>query len=118
MQYKINTKENFDIIVPQMAQFVSIMAEELIQLCSELQKNDKSAIIDFSDVLSIDNAMVSTLINLHTDFYEHNLSCAFCHLNQDLRPLFSAELNIVPTQIEAIDLVSMEGLERELLRDF
>lgn len=118
MQYKINTKENFDIIVPQMAQFDSIMAEELFQHCSELQKNDKSAIIDFSNVLSMDSAIISTLEKMYTAFYEHHLSCAFCHLHQDFRPLFSAELNIVPTQIEAIDLVSMEGLERELLRDF
>jgi anti-anti-sigma regulatory factor len=118
MQYKINTKENFDIIVPQMAQFVSIMAEELISHCAELQKNDKSAIIDFSNVLSIDGEMLVVLEKLHAGFYDCNLSCAFCNLNPDIKPLFSRELNIVPTQIEAIDLVSMEGLERELLGDF
>ncbi|HMT35707.1 MAG TPA: hypothetical protein PKC41_07600 [Chitinophagaceae bacterium] len=115
MFYKIDTKENFDIITPQMSQFNYNMAEELITLCAQLQINDKSAIIDFTMVEGIDEKSIKALEHLHEQFYSNNVSLAFCHLTSKIKPLLSADLNITPTLIEAIDLISMEGLERELM---
>lgn len=115
MLYKIDTKQNLDIITPQMSQFKYIMADELVTLCAQLQKNDKSAIIDFNKVVSVEDVVLKQVEELHKQFYNSGLSFVLCNLTTDIKGLFSTELNVVPTQTEAIDLVSMEGLERELL---
>jgi anti-anti-sigma regulatory factor len=117
MLYKIDTKENFDIITPQMSQINYNMSEELVTICAQLQKNDKSAIIDFSNVVSVESEIINEIEKLHTQFYSNNLSFAICEVSTKFKPLFSPDLNITPTLIEAVDLISMEGLERELMSD-
>lgn len=118
MIYKIDTKENFSVITPQISEINSNMADELIVCCDELQKDDKSAIIDFVNVESIDADTIKKVEAIHPDFYSKNLSFALCNLSAGLRSSFSQEVNITPTLIEAIDIISMEGLERELMGDF
>ncbi len=115
MQYKIDTKEKFDIITPDLSHFEHRMADELQRHCEQLQKNDKSAIIDFSQVSSLDQEVADEIMQMHEHFYANNLSFVLCRLSADLKNIFRTELNITPTLDEAIDIVSMEGLERELL---
>ena len=51
--------------------------------------------------------------------YDNNLSCAITGLNNtltaELKSAGNDMLNLAPTMAEAIDLVMMEELERELL---
>jgi hypothetical protein len=52
--------------------------------------------------------------------YDSNLSFALCEMSDDVKKTLlenieSDILNMTPKQIEAIDIVSMEGLERELI---
>jgi hypothetical protein len=105
MLFKIDTKNNFDILTPQMSRFQTKMAEELITLCVQLQKNDKSAIVDFVNIETLEENCIPMIEQLQTEFYQNNLS------------QFPQELNCTPTLIEAIDIISMEGLERELMND-
>jgi hypothetical protein len=54
--------------------------------------------------------------------YDSNLSFALCEMNDEVKKSMQENdesdiLNITPKQIEAIDIVAMEGLERELLGD-
>ena len=118
MTYKIDTKDKFDIITPQIPDFNYTMAEELITLCKQMQKSDKSVIIDFINVASTEERLAKEIETLHTTFYNSNLSFAICNIKANLKPVFSDELNIVPTLAEAIDIISMEGLERDLLGEF
>ncbi len=117
MMYKIDTKENFDILTPQMSRFNTKMAEELITLCAQLQKNDKSAIVDFVNIEGIDEEVISVIEQLHVQFYSNNVSFALATVSSSIKSLFSQDINITPSLIEAIDIISMEGLERELLSD-
>ena len=115
MYYKIVAKENFDIILPQMTELNSNMAVELLALCEKTIEKKRSVIIDFNNVESIKDMQKDTMQNIHTSFYKHNLSFAVCEIKKELKPHFSKKLNITPTLIEAIDIISMEALEREIL---
>lgn len=115
MSYKINTKENFNIITPQTANLTHKMTEDFINFSKDLIKERKSVIFDFYEIKTFQDAELSNLERIYHSFYEENLSCAFCNLQSALKSKLNVEMNIVPTLDEAIDLVSMEGLERELL---
>lgn len=121
MSCKIDTKETFDIITPESEHLDTKMADELQNICNNVQNNDKSAIVDLSRVASIEETLVLVLEKIHEDYYNHGLSFAVTNMQPAIRKLFSTnageQLNIVPTLAEAIDLVSMEGLERDLLGD-
>ena len=117
MLFKIDTKNNFDILTPQMSRFQTKMAEELITLCAQLQKNDKSAIVDFVNIETLEENCIQMIEELHTAFYQNNLSFAIASVLPGIKSQFPQELNCTPTLIEAIDIISMEGLERELMND-
>ena len=120
MNYKIDTKENFDIITPQIAMLNSTLTDELSKLINKSREDDKSVIIDFSQVNEIPEEFVDFLTQTHETMYLDNFSFVLCQvggiLKQQLQEAdLEDSLNIAPTLIEAIDIVSMEVLERELL---
>jgi anti-anti-sigma regulatory factor len=122
MKYNIDTKENFDIITPINDLFNQDLAEEIQQFLSASILKNRSAIIDFSSIQSIENNLNQTIIDWHHKMYDSNLSFALCGMNDEVKKSMQENeesdiLNITPKQIEAIDIVAMEGLERELLGD-
>jgi len=122
MKYNIDTKENFDIITPINDLFDQDLAEEIQQFLSASILKNRSAIIDFSSIQSIENNLNQIIIDWHHKMYDSNLSFALCEMNDEVKKSMQENeesdiLNITPKQIEAIDIVAMEGLERELLGD-
>jgi anti-anti-sigma regulatory factor len=122
MKYNIDTKENFDIITPINDLFNQDLAEEIQQFLSASILKNRSAIIDFSSIQSIENNLNQIIIDWHHKMYDSNLSFALCEMNDEVKKSMQENeesniLNITPKQIEAIDIVAMEGLERELLGD-
>ncbi len=122
MKYNIDTKENFDIIIPINELFDQDLAEKIQQFLSASILKNRSAIIDFSSIQSIENNLNQTIIDWHHKMYDSNLSFALCEMNDEIKKSMQENeesdiLNITPKQIEAIDIVAMEGLERELLGD-
>lgn len=122
MKYNIDTKENFDIIIPINDLFDQDLAEKIQQFLSASILKNRSAIIDFSSIQSIENNLNQTIIDWHHKMYDSNLSFALCEMNDEIKKSMQENeesdiLNITPKQIEAIDIVAMEGLERELLGD-
>jgi anti-anti-sigma regulatory factor len=122
MKYNIDTKENFDIITPINDLFDQDLAEKIQQFLSASILKNRSAIIDFSSIQSIENNLNQIIIDWHHKMYDSNLSFALCEMNDEVKKSMQENeesniLNITPKQIEAIDIVAMEGLERELLGD-
>jgi anti-anti-sigma regulatory factor len=120
MNYKIDTKENFDIITPQIAMLTSTLTDELSILINKSREHDKSVIIDFTQVNEIPEEFVDFLTQTHETMYLDNFSFVLCQVGGNLKKQIQDadledSLNIAPTLIEAIDIVSMEVLERELL---
>ena len=122
MQYKIDTRENFDIITPLYAHFSSNLSDQLNELVDDSRENGRSLLIDLVQIENLHEQDVKLLEALHNEMYELNLSFVLCHVNTTCKEQIAKNnlehlLNVTPTLAEAIDLISMEGLERELLRE-
>ena len=120
MKYKIDTRESFDIITPLYAYFDSKLADQLNELVDDCRENGRGLLIDMAHVQQLEPEHVELLETLHHEMYDNNLSIVFCHLHLPCKQLIAEQglehtLNMAPTMEEAIDLISMEGLERELL---
>jgi anti-anti-sigma regulatory factor len=121
MRLKIDTKEKFTVISPQVDHLAANMAEECKEtLCAYLQKDIPHIIIKMDMVQSLDEDIANMLANVQGIFYEKNCSCVICGLTkaveQKLDELEILELlNVTPTESEAWDIVQMEEIERELM---
>lgn len=118
MAYTLETREKFDILKPD-ADFNS---SEMSRLAEEIRQNQRSLILDLSLVNHFTNLNLDALVHVHNEMYQNDLSFALCQLQEPLKPIWQSHaetdtLNLTPTLIEAIDLVSMEGLEREFLSE-
>lgn len=122
MKYKIDTKEHFDIITPLYAEFDSILSDQLNELVDDSRENARSLLIDFSQIETMTDENVRLLETLHNEMYNDNLSFVLCHMHVSCKKTVAENelehlLNMVQTMIEAIDMINMEGLERELLNE-
>ncbi len=123
MEFKIDTKDIYTLIIPVYGQIDANLTEAVSKKRAELgQSVSQNLIIDLSSCTSGDAAAYHQLIKLHTDCYSQNHSIVFTHVNDSILEDFKKNnidtaLNITPTLIEAIDIISMEMLERDLLSE-
>ncbi|MBL7764711.1 MAG: hypothetical protein JNJ58_01355 [Chitinophagaceae bacterium] len=120
MIYNIDTREQFDIFIPQKELFDDSMSDILASQVEKARENGRSLILQFEFVKTMNPEIVANIVEMHETMYQDNLSFVICCLSPELKIIFhqnefADQLNICPTLIEAIDIVSMEGLERELL---
>ena len=123
MNVKIDTKEKFTVITPEVSILSANMTEELIDLLlSYLPKDIPHIILKMDNVIEMDELAAEKLSLIQQQFYENNHSFVICQLQsaaeQILKKLDLLELmNITPTESEAWDIVQMEEIERELMGD-
>jgi anti-anti-sigma regulatory factor len=123
MEFKIDTKETYSHITPQSGHLDANLTGALVAKKEELaQKGSKNLIVDLSQCTKADPSAFGTLIDMHTDSYSENNSLVFTGIHEPVMEEFKKNnidtaLNITPTLIEAIDIISMEILERDLLNE-
>jgi anti-anti-sigma regulatory factor len=120
MRFKIDTKEKIVIFRPEIQVLDANLSEEFLRQISELPElNGRNLILDMELVESADEAGIQAILTVYGQQYDSNLSCAITNVNNTLTAALSKdsdyELNITPTLSEAIDMVMMESLERDLL---
>jgi anti-anti-sigma regulatory factor len=120
MNCKIDTRETFDIITPINTILDSKLADEVSKLIESSRENDKSVILNFENIVTLTIENIDMLNLAHESMYTDNVSFVLCEIKGDFKNKIHENeldeiLNITPTLIEAIDIVSMEDLERELL---
>ncbi|MBC7553586.1 MAG: STAS domain-containing protein [Taibaiella sp.] len=121
MEFKIDTKDNFTLIVPVSTHINAIMAEELGELCEKYTQNgSNNFIIDMLNATSADSSALPGLLGLHETCYANEQSLVFTGITPGFWAVLKENeadllLNIAPKMIEAIDIVNMEILERDLL---
>ncbi len=120
MRYKIDTRTDFDIITLLYPTIDTILSEQLSDIVDQCSENGRSLILDCSMIEQVDKEVLLPLIRMHEEMYQHDLSFVLCCLNAACKKQIADieedhVLNLTPTVEEAIDLVSMEGLERELM---
>jgi anti-anti-sigma factor len=123
MEFKIDTKPNYTLIQSDSKELNVNMAEALRQKVKELsEKDSRNFIIDLKNCLQIELEAGNILLDLHNRVYESEGSLVFTNLEDEVLQTLKKEqlhlsLNLSPTQIEAVDIISMEILERNLLNE-
>ena len=123
MEFKIDTKASYTQISPVSAQLNANMAAALTQKCTELTNSDsQNFLIDLSNCQSAEADAFDELVALHDQCYADGQSLVFTNISAQVMNEFKEAgadevLNIVPTEIEAIDIISMEILERDLFNE-
>lgn len=121
MEFKIDTKPTYTVITPSQNVIDDKMTDELAQKIEECINNGSTNfIIDIEQCKTADNTSLTKLLELHTKCYDAQYSFVITGMNDSIKELakkadIADELNIAPTMIEAVDIVSMEILERDLL---
>ena len=123
MEFKIDTKDTFTIIVPINDRLDANLTGELKHKCAELAQNGvNNYIINLEKCTATDSSAIDGLVELHEECYANERSLVFTELNkQGVAVLKEHEadllINLAPTMKEAIDIISMEILERDLFRE-
>jgi len=119
--FKLDTKEKFNVITPKTALTSDIKADELRQiLVKRLSEPTKNVIVNMETVSEINSNTAEMLAETASDYLEANASFVLCHLSPSVKKVLDVleltdVLNITPTESEAWDIVQMEEIERELL---
>ncbi len=120
MEFKIDTKPTYSIITPIDAHIDANMTAALSQKCDELAKSGSTNyIIDLQHCTVADNTAFDDLVQMHENCYNNSQSLVFTGLQDGVLQQLQAQeldmvLNVAPKMIEAVDIVSMEILERDL----
>ena len=121
MKVKIDTKEKMYVISVEEDILAANMTEDLKKsFLKFLSGPVKNLVINFGQVSEIESEAADTLSSLQQDFYEGGNSMVFCNFQPavekflDDRELLEV-MNVTPTESEAMDIVQMEEMERELL---
>ena len=121
MNVKIDTKEKFTVVTPEIDHISANMTAELNDLLLPYLQNDiPHLILNLASVKTIDEEGGETLALIQQKFYEKDQSFVICNLQPAVeKTLDDKELleimNVTPTESEAWDIVQMEEIERELL---
>jgi anti-anti-sigma factor len=120
MQVKIDTREKFHVITFQEPHIAANMTEEMDKvLLTLLDDNVKNVIVNIQDTKIMDTAAAEHLIELQHQFYDMRASFVVCGLQPEVKKMLANAdildlLNYTPTESEAMDIVQMEEIEREL----
>jgi anti-anti-sigma factor len=123
MNVKIDTKERFTVITPEEALLSVNMTEELSQLLlAYLQKDIPHVVLKMEAVQSVDESVAEKIAQIQQQFYEQNRSFVVCCLQKDVVQLLERKellelMNVTPSESEAWDMVQMEEIERDFLKD-
>ena len=123
MKVKTDTKEKFHVITVQEALLSADMAAELSGLLlPHLQNDVKNIILNLKELRSLDENAAEKLVKLQQNFYEKNSSFVICEIPKPVEDFLDSVnlleiMNTTPSESEAMDIVQMEEIERELLNE-
>jgi anti-anti-sigma regulatory factor len=123
MEFKIDTNPSYIQITPVTNELNANLSAALRQKWKELtQSGSQNFIIDLSNCTEADKNAFDGLTGLHADCYSNGQSIVFTNVQDTVLKLMKeAEtdmaINIAPTHQEAVDIISMEVLERDLFNE-
>lgn len=124
MIVKIDTKEKFCVITPEVNEITANMSDELYKCLSiQLSKSVPHTILNLHLAEKIDDTVLTMIYEMQQKFYNDNNSFVICGINKSISNQLEAlelldTMNITPSESEAWDIVQMEEIERELLNGF
>ena len=124
MNVKIDTKEKFTVITAKEHDITANMTDDLAELLlSYLSKEIPHIILNMKHVNSVSDEAAEMIAGLQHQFYEKSMSFIVCELQNSVESSFTRKelldtMNVTPTESEAWDILQMEEIEREIMRDF
>lgn len=117
---KIDTRDRFEIISLPSGQFDMRCAGKVAEEVEACRQNARSVILNCESSNGMDEDIFPYLAGWHEALYADACSFVLCACSATIKAQFAASeledmLNLAPTLAEAIDIVSMEDVERELL---
>jgi anti-anti-sigma factor len=123
MEVKTDTKEKFHVIRVETPHLAANMAAELNRQLLELLKGTiKNVVLNVSGVKSMDVEAAEILAQLQQKFYDDGASFVLCELHEEVEDFLDKNellelMNVTPTESEAVEIVQMEEIERDLLNE-
>ncbi|WP_295122499.1 STAS domain-containing protein [uncultured Chitinophaga sp.] len=119
MKFKIDTKEKIVIFSPEGDSLdANLSASFITGITHYPDLEGRNLILDMAGIEKTDAKGKEAILAVYQHCYENNRSCALARLHPDLAQFFTQNhpevLNLAPTLDEAVDLVMMEELEREI----
>jgi anti-anti-sigma factor len=123
MNVKIDTKEKFVVITPQVDNISANMTADIENITKYGTEEIPHLIINMSEVKEMASEAANCLADVQQKYYEQDKSFVICCLQPAVEAIFEKEelselMNITPTESEAWDIVQMEEIERELMNDW
>lgn len=121
MNFTIENKNNYSLFKLCTPIFDESVVDDLKKVVNFEENNSvNNMIIDLSAADNMKGNISASLIALHKDMYDANASLVFTNFKEDVWQVMKQNqlhliLNTTPTMQEAIDIISMEVLERDLL---
>jgi anti-anti-sigma factor len=123
MEFKIDTRDTYTHIATTAEHLDANVAEGIAQQCTSVADNGSASfLIDLHSCQSAGADAFDALAALHEQLYGEECSLVFTGLTPAVASSFKEAgldevLNVTPTEEEAIDIISMEILERDLLKE-
>ena len=123
MDFKIDTKDTFTIITPLNEAIDAKMTGALGAKCEEMrQSGSNNFIIDLENCKTIEKKAIKELIAIQQVSYNADHSFVYTKANDEITKAIRDEdedfiINLAPRMDEAIDIISMEILERDLFNE-
>lgn len=121
MEFKIDTNDVYICLTPISTQLDEKLTDAITQKWTELEKEGHSnLIVDLQNCASASENMMDKLAEIHEQFYVKGQSLVFANLTTAVKTSLSEHeyyqsINVAPTLVEAVDIICMEILERDLL---
>ena len=123
MEFEIDTKPSYTVITPVSNVLDANLTAAIRQKWNELSDaGHPNVIIDLHNCLETDETAAEGLTGLHEEIYSVNQSIVFTNLQNSIMAFLKDReldllINVAPTMNEAVDIVSMEILERDLFNE-
>jgi len=120
MEFKIDTRKSYVHIAPTGMELNANMAAGLQTQASQLaEAGSQNFLIDLSACQTADPSVFESFALWHENCYGAGQSLVFTGLNAEVLKIakstqMDGAINIAPTEMEAIDLINMEILQRDL----
>ena len=123
MNSKTSTKEKFNVITIAETNFSANMTADFEKLTDNVANENTHLVINLEEVETISPEACHTLAEVQQAFYDKDCSFVVCCLKPAVEAVFEQEeltenMNITPTESEAWDILQMEEIEREVMKDF
>jgi len=120
MLFKIDTREKFYVIKIEEIDLSANLADDFTELLTNcLDTMPKNSIINLNKVDTISTEIIQQLVSFQEFSVENNISLVFCELTKGFKSILSNQdlldiIHTTPTESEAVDMIYMEEMEREM----